>query len=117
MMFAEFDPQDIPEVIDCGPMKLGRCYPACVLDMDPFAEIVGYQGPVLIVHGDADRIVDVSYAVKARRAWKKAGAAKEKEQSHCHLKVLKGAGHGFGRRNDRIALGCVGRFLAEKKCL
>ena len=35
MMFAQFDPQNIPEYIHCGPMKLGRCYPADVIDMDP----------------------------------------------------------------------------------
>ena len=25
MMFAKFDPKNIPECINCGPMKLGRC--------------------------------------------------------------------------------------------
>lgn len=108
MMFAKFDPQNIPEVIDCGPMKLGRAYPACVMEMDPFTEISAYQGPVLIVHGDADGIVDVSYAKKAGRAYKKRTG----QRAECHMKIIKGAGHGFGRRADGIACACVRRFLA-----
>ena len=30
MMFAKFDPDNIPDVIPCGPMKLGRDYAASV---------------------------------------------------------------------------------------
>ena len=39
MMFAKFDPKNLPEIINCGPMKLGKCYPADVLDMDPYGKI------------------------------------------------------------------------------
>lgn len=108
MIFANFDPENIPEVVDCGPMKLGRCYPASVKEMDPFAEISGYPGPVLIVHGSADKLVKVSYAVKARRAYQAA-----RKEGECHLKVIQGAGHGFAKRADRIAVSCVKHFLNE----
>lgn len=107
MILARFDPENIPEVVKCGPMKLGRCYPACVKDMDPFAEISVYQGPVLIVHGDADKIVNVSYAIQANKAYKKRAG----QRAECHLKVIEGAGHGFGRREDRTAIACVEQFL------
>lgn len=50
MMYAKFDPQNLPERFTCGPMKLGRCYPADVIDMDPFQKIQSCDGPVLIVH-------------------------------------------------------------------
>jgi len=63
MMWAEFDPNNIPEIIRCGPMKLGRCYAADVVKMNPFDEIRGYEGDVLIVHGTADKIVNTKYAV------------------------------------------------------
>ena len=55
-MFAKFDPHNLPELIRCGPMKLGRCYPADVLDMDPYEEIKSYIGPVLLVHGTKDKL-------------------------------------------------------------
>ena len=32
MMFAKFDPKNPPEIINCGPMKLGKCCPADVLE-------------------------------------------------------------------------------------
>jgi len=51
MMRARFDPKNIPNVFRCGPMKLGKCYAADVMDMDPFEQIKVYSGPVLIVHG------------------------------------------------------------------
>lgn len=65
MMFAKFDPQNVPERIKCGPMTLGGCYARDVMDMDPFEMIRGYTGPVLILHGTADAIVHQSYIEKA----------------------------------------------------
>ena len=62
MMFARFDPKNIPERINCGPMKLGRCYPADVIGMDPIKAISPYRGPVLIVHGTKDNIVKPDYS-------------------------------------------------------
>lgn len=111
MMFATFDPSDIPETITCGPMKLGHDYPACVLDMDPFASISPYTGPVLLVHGDQDPIVKLSYAVRARRSYEAVRTMAQ--QKNFHLKVVKGAGHGFTSRADRTAIECVRQFLAE----
>ena len=61
MMFARFDSQSIPEKLRCGPMKLGRCYPAAVIDMDPYEEIKAYTGPVLLIHGTKDTIVRMDY--------------------------------------------------------
>ena len=65
MMFARFDPRNVPEIVNCGPMKLGRRYVTDVLEMDPFAEITPYLGPVLIVHGTKDDIVHPDYAHRA----------------------------------------------------
>lgn len=39
MMFARFDPHNVPERFNCGPMKLGQRYVTDVLDMEPFMEI------------------------------------------------------------------------------
>jgi len=100
MMFARFDPHNIPELVNCGPMKLGRRYVTDVLDMDSFAEIVPYPGPVLIVHGTRDHIVHPDYAYRAYEAYRnrsRAGA------SVC-LEMIEGGGHGFSRGHDRRAI-------------
>jgi len=54
---------------------------------------------VLIVHGTADKVVDLSYA---RRAAEVHGS---RATGSTTLVELDGAGHGFSRRHDREALG------------
>lgn len=108
MMFARFDPAHIPETFRCGPMKLGRRYAADVLDMDPFAEISPYQGPVMIVHGDRDTIVDIFYAERANKAY----IAKRTASAPVKLVIIKGAGHGFSRKADKLALESIRKFAA-----
>ena len=74
MMLAEFDPKNIPEIVKCGPMILGRCYVADVIEMNPFEIIKNYAKDVLIVHGTADRIVDIKYAEQAAETYRKGNA-------------------------------------------
>lgn len=55
---ARFDPQDPPEYIRCwGIMKLGRQYLLTTQQLDIFGTAAAYQGPVLLLHGDQDKIV------------------------------------------------------------
>ncbi len=110
MMWAEFDPGNLPEIIRCGPMKLGRCYAADVINMDPYEEIQGYRGEVLIVHGTADKIVNIRYAERAVETYK---------SSQCERNVvyhtIEGGRHMFSRRHDRIALQHLRKFAAAEK--
>ncbi len=101
MMFAKFDPNDIPETIRCGPMKLGRRYVADVIDMDPFEEIAPYSGPVLIVHGTKDKIVKLDYSQRAREAY---------GPDRAELKIIEGGTHGFSKRHDKLAMDELARF-------
>ncbi len=99
MMFAKFDPNNLPEYINCGPMKLGRCYPADVLEMGPYEEIAPYEGPVLIVHGTKDSIVDLEYSNRAQKTYHNA-----------RLEIIEGGSHGFSRKHDAIAIGYLREF-------
>lgn len=108
MMFARFDPENIPETFSCGPMRLGRDYAASVLELDPFEAIAPYRGPVLIVHGDSDEIVAVDYARRALEAYEKTVPGR------CRLEVLPGAGHGFQGKANRAARALVRAFLTEE---
>ena len=93
------DPNDIPEVLHCGPMKLGRCYPADVMNLGPYEEIAPYEGPVLIVHGTKDNIVDLEYSKRAQKAYKNA-----------RLEIIEGGAHGFAPKHDEIAIGYLCEF-------
>ena len=104
MMLAKFDPKNIPESLNCGPMKLGRCYVADVIDMDPYEEIKGYRGPVMIVHGTRDSIVKLDYSRQAQRAYPNA-----------KLHIIEGGAHGFSKKNDSIAMAHLRRFAGRNE--
>ena len=88
MMFSKFDPQNVPETFWCGPMKLGRRYVTDVIEMDPYEIINQYTGNVLIIHGNQDETVDISYALRAVETYSQAGADAE-------LKIIDEGGHMF----------------------
>ena len=102
MMFARFDPQNIPEKLRCGPMKLGGCYPAAVVDMDPFREISPYTGPVLIAHGTRDKIVHTDYCSRSAENY-----------ANAELHFIEGGSHGFSRKHDAVAMTYLKQFASR----
>ena len=101
MLSAKFDPDNVPEVLKGGIMKLGRCYVEDVKNMDAISEIKSYTGPVLIIHGSADKIVDLRYSKEAQAAY-----------ANAQLTVIDGAPHGFFKKNLNIALDKLRAFAA-----
>ncbi len=91
MILARFNPNNIPDKIYCGTMKLGRCYVEDVINMDSFEEIAPYEGPVLLIHGDKDSIVDLEYSKRAAEVYKNA-----------QLCVIEDGQHGFYGKQDAI---------------
>lgn len=104
MLFAKFDPENIPDVINCGPMKLGGCYPADVIRMDPNQEISPYPGPVLIVHGTSDKIVNVDYSRKAAAAYEAV------RPGRTNLCIIQDGAHGFNKKHDAYAIEQLQKF-------
>lgn len=102
MLFAQFDPENIPEKINCGPITMGGEYPASVIKMDIYEEIVKYGGPVLIVHGTKDAIVNLDYAKKALEAY---GA------DRCQLVIIEDGEHGFKGPHNEQAVEAVKTFV------
>ena len=109
MMFARFDPSDVPERFWCGPMRLGRRYATDVMDMDPFSIIASYSGPVLIVHGERDRVVAPRYAQRALEVYRTRSAP----GASVELLMLEGAGHGFTGGAALPATAALLRFCAR----
>ena len=121
MMSARFDPADIPETMRCGPMKLGREYAASVLNLDPFSAISAYRGDVLIVHGNADELVDISYSRRAYDAYRAAAetalqAGEIAAMPRIAFHEVDGAGHIFLRpKHNQDAVRAVTAFLADRR--
>lgn len=100
MIFAKFDPENVPDKLFCGPIILGRQYVTDVLNMDPFSMISKYRGPVLLVHGDFDHIVDHKYSQRAYEAYVAADKAavdsgELESMPQVDFKTIKGGEHMF----------------------
>lgn len=110
MLLAKFDPSNIPDIVWCGPMKLGRRYMEDVIGMDSFSEISGFSGDVLIVHGSKDKLVNVSYSERAREAYKEK---RTETGGTVTLHIIENAGHGFSKKEDEIAIEYIRNFLMQ----
>lgn len=113
MMMAKFDPADIPEIVNCGPMKLGRCYVTDVIKMNPYEEIKDYPGDVLIVHGTEDDIVKLDYSKKAYEAYLHNGASEAESERRVELKIINGGQHGFSKKHDVMAIDMLKSFVKQ----
>ena len=85
-----------PEVMDIRGTIVGRAYNVDAASVDPYGLMPLYDGPVLIVHGTADLLVDVEYSRRAARTF-----------AHAQLVEVEGMGHGFrnapGFRDEAFA--------------
>ncbi len=92
--------EDIPEAVDFWGLRLGRAYFASIHGFDVFANIGKYDRNVLIVHGDRDEIVPLSYSVRAQKVY-----------PHAELYVLPGEGHGYTPEGINAMLSVMLPFL------
>ena len=100
MMFFKFDPDHIPDVLGRFPMKLGGDYARTVVSMNPYEELKGYAGPVLLIHGTADEIVNISYARKLKEIY-----------PDCRYEEIAGGGHMFKGEADEQACRILQDFM------
>ena len=76
--------EEIPDNCFFVSMVLGRKYFEDVWDCDPYQEISGFTKPVLLLHGEEDDIVDISYSEYAARVYRNADYYRVKDAGH-HL--------------------------------
>lgn len=92
--------EDIPETYYSMWMTVGRAYAEKLLDYDIYEAISEYDRDVLLIHGDADDIVPLSYSERAVEVY---GSAR--------LEVLPGAGHGFYGKDAEQATAWMLEYL------
>lgn len=91
---------DIPDTYYQMWMTVGRVFAEDLLDYDIYNAISAYKKDVLLIHGDADRIVPLSYSEKAAGVYDSA-----------RLEVISGAGHGFSGGDARQAVDWILEYL------
>ncbi len=109
LLSYQFDPEHIPDEVVVpkgaddseGKSICGNYFR--VAQLLPVEESIRrYEGPVLIVHGDADEAVPVQYAYDAAKRYK-----------NCTLKIIKGDTHCYDHHLDEVNA-AVREFLAAQ---
>jgi len=90
----------IPKTVDFWGLKLGENFFKSMREFYTFENIGAFDKDILIVHGDKDEIVPLSYANKAKKHYKSV-----------ELVVLKGEGHGFTPQGNQTAMELALEFM------
>lgn len=96
--------EEIPETYHFMWMDVGRAYFEPLIGYDIYEDAAGYQKDVLLLHGDQDNIVPLSYSERALEAYPSA-----------ELEVISGAGHGFYGENEQLAVDHILNYLETHK--
>lgn len=100
-MYTSLD--EVPESEWFNWLTLGKKYYEDVWDLDAYAQADSFAGDVLLVHGDADVVVPVSYSERL------AG-----ELANVEYHVIPGAGHGFHGEDFDTAVAYIKAFLERE---
>ena len=72
-MGKQYDPFDLGEYVELwGGMKLGAQYIRTAFSLPIYETAAKYQGPALIIHGNADRVVPYTYGERYHEIWPKS---------------------------------------------
>lgn len=96
----------IPEQVDLfgGWMRVGRNYVTDILDVDFYALLSSCTTKFLLLHGDEDTTVDLSYSERAARI-----------APMCEFHVIHGGRHEFHGQPFEDAIAYILRYLDETK--
>ena len=99
---ASYDVNHVPEIIESHVTTLGRGIHDGVVGMDPYLELERFKGPVLILHGTRDLVVDDTYSVRLQRCY---------APGQCRLQRIQYAGHGFDAGQKQSSFESIREFL------
>lgn len=94
--------EDIPDTTRLWDVPMGRRFFEEIRTLRPFEVIGRYQKPVLIVQGDADRVVSLEDSRRAIKLYHDA-----------RLNIIKGAGHGFKPDELQESSSVIKEFLTS----
>lgn len=95
-------PDIIPETYSFGWITLGRIYAQDIWDLDVYEQIKKYDKKVLLLHGNEDPLVPLSYSEQAIEVYPNAD-----------FFIIEGAEHGFYGDNFQKSLNYVFDYLQQ----
>ena len=93
----------IPERFKVFDKTVGKIYSENLLNFDVYTEILPFDKPVLIIHGDNDSVVDVSYGQRAAQTY-----------SNAEFVGLAGENHGFSGKGKLEAARLSHAFIQKQ---
>ncbi len=97
------DLREVPDSTEIFGFPIGKRYYEDIWDLDIYDRIKSFEKEVLIVHGDQDPVVPLSFSEKALETY-----------PHARLKVIQGAGHGYNKDEDMILLAETFDYIRER---
>ena len=94
--------EDVSEKYNYQWIVAGKIYAEDMWNYDVYSDIGKYNKKVLLLHGDKDSIVNISYSEKATTIYKDVD-----------FHVIKGAGHGFKGDYFDEAIGYILEYMKE----
>ncbi|MBQ3269678.1 MAG: alpha/beta fold hydrolase [Clostridia bacterium] len=84
LLGLKFDPDHVPDVLESWDRELDGNYARVAQTIHVEEAIARYNGPTLIVHGDADEAVPVEYGIEAAKAYSNAKLVLIPGDTHCY---------------------------------
>ena len=94
--------KQLPKIINFWDMPIGEPYFKCALSLNTFEEIGKFSKNVLIIHGDLDTVVPLSYSQKAVELYPNA-----------KLFVLENEEHGFSEKGTNFSKRITLNFMND----
>ena len=98
--------EDIPDEVEFWGMKLGKNFFMSLRNFKIFEAIGKFQKKVLVMHGDMDPVVPLSYSEKLVEIYPNA-----------HLEVFAGEGHGFSDSAYEVMCEMTSEFIRSCRFL
>ncbi len=100
----QYDPLDPPEYVQLwGTQQLGANYIRTAFSLPIYETAAKYQGPALIIHGNADRIVPYTYGERFHQIWPKSEFVLQEYVDH-------GFSQNIYRSTDIVAQYLIGKL-------
>lgn len=95
--------EEVPDQFNLlGWIRVGKNYASDIWDYDNYGEMRNYKKPVMLLHGDRDSVVDISYSERAAESYPDA-----------IFHVIQGAGHGFCDENFEEVMQYIFDYLTK----
>ncbi len=95
--------EGIPEEYEVFGTRIGRIYAEDAMNLHPYDDIHKFKKPVLIIHGQQDDVIPVSYSQRAAECY-----------PDVEYTVIKNAGHGFEGDDSVYARKLTSDFIFRK---